>query len=115
MVLSSLFAGIAGSIYAYYYDYYVPFELDWAFNPVPMAFIGGVGTIIGPVIGAIIFVVFQHIFTLALGEAHVIIFGALFVITTLLLPGGLCELYELKGKIRRLVTRTGMTKELIKE
>jgi branched-chain amino acid transport system permease protein len=115
LVLSSLFAGIAGSIFAYYYAsyyYYVPFELDWAFNPVLVAFIGGVGTIIGPVIGAVIFVVLQHIFTLTLGEVHVVIFGALFIITVLLLPGGL---YELIGKVQRLLTRTGKTKVLIKE
>lgn len=113
LILSSLFAGLAGGIFAYYYAsyyYYAPFELDWAFYPVLVAFIGGVGTIIGPVIGAVIFVVLRQIFALTLGEMHVIIFGALFVITVLLLPGGL---YELIGKVRRLLTRTGKTKALI--
>ena len=114
LMLSSLFAGIAGSIYAYYYAsyyYYAPFDLDYAFNPVLVAFIGGVGTIIGPIIGSVIFVVLQRIFSLTLGQVHVLIFGALFILTVLLLPGGLVELV---GKIRRLLTHTRKTKDLLK-
>jgi branched-chain amino acid transport system permease protein len=102
LIISSLFAGLAGGIYAYYYAsyyYYAPFELDWAFNPVLVTFIGGVGTIIGPIIGSVIFVVLQHIFSITLGQVHVIIFGSLFVIIVLLLPGGL---YEAAEKVRRL-------------
>lgn len=114
LALSSLFAGMAGSIYAYYYTsyyYFAPFELDWAFNPVLVAFIGGVGTIVGPVIGAVIFVVLQRVFSLTLGNVHVMIFGAIFIVTVLLLPGGL---YEVAGKIRGLLTRTSKAKELVK-
>lgn len=114
LLLSSLLAGIAGSIFAYYYVsyyYFVPFELDWSFNPVLVTFVGGVGTIIGPVIGAVIFVVLRQIFSMTLGDVHVMIFGAIFIITVLLLPGGL---YEVGGKIRRLFTRTGKAKGLIK-
>lgn len=114
LALSSLFAGMAGGIYAYYYAsyyYFAPYELDWSFYPVLVAFIGGVGTIVGPVIGAAIFVVLRQIFALTLGEVHVVIFGALFVITVLLLPGGL---YEVVGKIRRLRTHPGKAKELVK-
>jgi branched-chain amino acid transport system permease protein len=105
LIISSLFAGLAGGLFAYYYAsyyYYAPFELDWAFNPVLVAFIGGVGTIIGPIIGSVIFVVLQHIFSLTLGEVHVIIFGSLFVIIVLLLPGGL---HEAAGKVRKLFSQ----------
>ncbi len=114
LIISSLFAGLAGGIFAYYYAsyyYYTTFELDWAFNPVLVTFIGGVGTIIGPIIGSAIFVVLQRVFSLTLGEVHVVIFGALFVIIVLLLPGGL---YEAAGKIRRLFSRTGKTKGMVK-
>lgn len=113
LMISSLFAGLAGGVYAYYYAsyyYYAPFELDWAFNPVLVTFIGGVGTLPGPIIGSVIFVVLQKIFSLTLGNVHVIIFGTLFVITVLLLPGGL---YELVGKIRRLFSRIGKTKGIV--
>jgi branched-chain amino acid transport system permease protein len=114
LVISSLFAGLAGGLYAYYYAsfyYYAPFDLDWAFNPVLVVFIGGVGTIIGPIIGSVIFVVLQKIFSVTLGQVHVIIFGTLFVITVLLLPGGL---YEAAGKVRRLFSRAGKTKGTVK-
>lgn len=106
LMVSSLFAGFAGAIFAFYYPsyyYYAPFDLDYAFNPVLVAFIGGVGTISGPIIGSVIFVVLQHIFSITLGQVHVLIFGTLFVITVLLLPGGLNEVV---GKVRRLFSHS---------
>jgi branched-chain amino acid transport system permease protein len=109
--LSSLFAGLAGGIYAFYYTsyyYYAPFALDWSFNPVLIAFIGGVGSISGPVIGAFVFQILSQIFALKLGNVHVMIFGAIFVVTVLLLPGGL---YELGGMVRRMFSRAGKVKE----
>ncbi len=112
LALSSLFAGFAGAVYAYYYSsyyYYAAFGLDWSFVPVLIAFIGGVGTIAGPVIGAAVYQILSQIFALKLGEVHVIIFGAIFVITVLLLPGGLVEL---GGKIRRLFVRKDKSKEI---
>ncbi len=113
LVVSSLFAGLAGGVYAYYYAsyyYFATFDLDWAFNPVLVTFIGGVGTIPGPIIGSVIFVVLQKYFSIYLGNVHVIIFGALFVIIVLLLPGGL---YEAAGKVRRLFSRIGKTKGIV--
>jgi len=94
LALSSFFAGLAGSMYAYYYAsyyYYVPFELGWCFDPLLIAFIGGVGTLTGPIIGTIIFVVLREVFTLTLGEAHIIIFGVIFILIVFILPGGLIE------------------------
>ncbi len=94
LALSAFFAGLAGSLFAYYYAsyyYYIPFELDWCFDPLLIAFIGGVGTLVGPTIGTIIFVVLRQIFTLTLGEAHIVIFGIIFILIVFILPGGLIE------------------------
>lgn len=92
--VSSFFAGLAGGVYAYYqasYYPYTPFGLLWAFEPVLITFIGGTGTILGPTIGAVGYVVLKELFAITLGEVSVIVFGILFILVVLFLPGGLIE------------------------
>ena len=51
--------------------------------------IGGAGTIAGPIIGSIFLVVLSEALALTLGEAHLIIFGILFIVVVLYFPFGL--------------------------
>jgi ABC-type branched-subunit amino acid transport system permease subunit len=67
-----------------------------------MAYIGGTGTIIGPIIGSIFFVGLKQMLVWNVGEYHLIIFGILFILIVLFLPGGLVEAWQ---KIQKLVTR----------
>jgi branched-chain amino acid transport system permease protein len=95
LMMSSFFGGLAGGLYAFFYAsyyWYTPFELLWCFEPILITFIGGAGTIIGPVIGSIFFVAMQEIFILTAGEAGTLIFGAAFILVVLLLPKGLVGL-----------------------
>jgi branched-chain amino acid transport system permease protein len=92
--LSSLFAGLAGSVFAYYhvsYYLYLPFSPVWTFDPLLIVFIGGVGTVLGPVVGAVFFVLLREFLAQVLVEAHLIVFGILFILVVILLPGGLLE------------------------
>jgi branched-chain amino acid transport system permease protein len=92
--ISSVFAGLVGGLYTYYYPsfyYHIPFNLYWCFDPLLITFIGGVGTVMGPIVGSVLFVVLRQIFALTMGEAHVIIFGGIFILIVLLLPGGLVD------------------------
>ena len=103
--VSAFLAGLAGGVYAYYqasYYYSTPFELIWAFEPLLIAFIGGTGTIIGPSIGAVCYVALRELFAITLGEASVIVFGGLFILVILFLPGGLVEA---AGKVSKLLAR----------
>jgi branched-chain amino acid transport system permease protein len=103
--VSSFFAGMAGGIYAYYqasYYPYTPFGLLWAFEPILITFIGGMGTILGPTIGAVGYVVLKELFAITLGEVSVIVFGTLFILVVLFLPGGLIEA---STKVLRLLAR----------
>jgi branched-chain amino acid transport system permease protein len=53
-----------------------------------MAIVGGIGTLVGPVVGAAIFLVVQEI--LSSYTAHWMIFmGLIFVLMVIFLPGGL--------------------------
>jgi ABC-type branched-subunit amino acid transport system permease subunit len=58
-----------------------------------MVFIGGTGTMIGPIIGAIFFVVLKELLALKLQELHIIVFAVLFIAVVLFLPGGLVEVW----------------------
>jgi branched-chain amino acid transport system permease protein len=95
-LISTFLAGLAGGVYAYYSSAAQPgylFESVWTFDAVVIVFVGGVGTITGPIIGSIFFVLLQRLLSLYLpGGMHVAVFGALFIVVVLFLPGGLIEL-----------------------
>lgn len=95
-LISTSLAGLAGGVYAYYAAAVRPgylFSALWTFDAVIIAFVGGVGTIAGPIIGAIFFVLLKQLLSLYLpGGSHVMVFGILFIIVVLYLPGGLIGL-----------------------
>jgi branched-chain amino acid transport system permease protein len=94
---SAFFAGLAGGAFAYYhvsYYYQFPFSPVWTFDAMLIAFIGGAGTIIGPIIGAVFYVVVKEVLAVALVEVHLIVFGVLFILVVLFLPGGFVEAWE---------------------
>lgn len=92
--VSAFLAGLAGGAFASYHPgYYLwyPFTPPWSLDVMTMAYIGGVGTIIGPVVGAMFYVLLKEWLVLNLGEYHLIVFGVLFILVVLFLPGGLVE------------------------
>lgn len=97
LIVSAFFAGLVGGAFAYYHvSYYLnmPFGPEWTFDPMMMAYIGGTGTIIGPIIGSIFFVLLKQLLVWNVGEYHLIIFGVLFILIVLFLPGGLVEAWK---------------------
>jgi branched-chain amino acid transport system permease protein len=103
--ISSFFAGLAGGAFAYYhvsYYFQFPFTPVWSLDTLTMVYIGGTGTILGPIIGAIFFVVLKEFLVLNVGEYHLIIFGVLFVLVVLFLPGGMVSAWK---KIRHSLGR----------
>lgn len=95
--ISSFFAGLAGAVFAYHQvSYYpsAPFAGSWSFDPLLITFVGGVGTLIGPLLGAFFFVFVREQLALTLGNLNIIIFGILFIVVVLALPGGLMDVWE---------------------
>ncbi|HEV8615732.1 MAG TPA: branched-chain amino acid ABC transporter permease, partial [Methylomirabilota bacterium] len=63
LALSTALAGLAGGLFAYYHISYYPshaFGPQWTFDALLMTFIGGVGTLHGPVLGAVLYVVLKE-------------------------------------------------------
>lgn len=105
LALSSLFTGLAGGVFAYQQiSYYpsAPFSPAWTFDALLIAFIGGQGTLVGPIIGAIFFVVVRDKLSVNLVDVHQVIFGVLFILIVLIFPGGLVEAWE---RLKKLVTK----------
>jgi len=107
LAISTALAGLAGGAFAYYHVSYYPqhtFTPVWTFDAVLMSFVGGVGTIHGPVLGALFYVILKEVLALRWVEFHLIIFGVLFILVVLFLPGGLVEAWN---RLRRSVSRSG--------
>lgn len=67
--------------------------------------IGGVGMLTGPIIGSVFLVILSEVFALTLGEAHLILFGILFILVVLFFPYGLAgsehKVCQWMARIRR--------------
>ena len=106
VAVSTGLAGLTGGLFAYYHISYYPqhaFSPTWTFDALLITFIGGVGTVHGPVLGAAFYVLLKEYLALRWVDAHLLIFGVLFVVIVLLLPGGLVEAVERLS--RRLARR----------
>jgi branched-chain amino acid transport system permease protein len=92
--ISAGLAALAGGALAFFSVSVYPsfwFSPEWTFDALLVAFIGGVGTLSGPLIGSVFFVLIRNLLAANLVEFHVIIFGTLFILVVLLLPGGMVE------------------------
>ncbi len=102
-VISAFFVGMIGGVWGYFLNSVFP---QSAFNPLNdisvalMGFMGGLGTLAGPIIGALIVEPAQQYFqfispppalksALDSGGFYLIIYGALFLAIMLLLPDGI--------------------------
>lgn len=103
LVTSTALAGLAGGLFAYYHISYYPqhpFSPHWTFDALLVTYIGGVGTLHGPVLGAVFYVFLKEYLAIRWVDLHLLIFGVLFIVIVLLLPGGLVEA---GGRLRQLV------------
>jgi branched-chain amino acid transport system permease protein len=105
LALSALFMGLAGGVFAFQQIAYypeAPFFPTWTFDAVMIAYIGGVGTIAGPIVGGAFYVLVRERLAANLTSAHQVIFGVLFILIVLLFPGGLLDIFT---RVRNLVAR----------
>ncbi len=99
--ISSFLAGITGATFAYYQVSYYPqlvFDPSWTLDALLITFVGGLGTLFGPALGAVFYIVVREQLAVTLVNVHPIIFGVLFIVVVLVLPGGLMDLW---GWIKR--------------
>lgn len=94
--LSGVFVGMAGAIYASWVNYIEPpdvFDILLSVKPLVMVLLGGLGTIFGPAVGALILLVFEEVVWRNLLTLHAAALGIIIVLLVLFLPNGLLALF----------------------
>ena len=90
--LSGLLTAMAGAMYAFQQVTIYPtrlFDVDITVLMVIMAVIGGTGTVIGPVLGAVALQFLSEWLRTNYTDLHTMIFGAIIVLAVVLLPMGI--------------------------
>jgi branched-chain amino acid transport system permease protein len=115
LFLSGLMIGICGSFYASYFSYIEPgdmFGFDRSISWVLMGVIGGIGTIGGPALGAVIFVIVQQYLLRYYSQLYLGLYGTLLVLIILFEPLGLTGLFNrLLRRARPDLSVTGVAGE----
>ncbi|MDQ6662584.1 MAG: branched-chain amino acid ABC transporter permease, partial [Chloroflexota bacterium] len=93
-VISGFLIGLAGAAYAYYIGIISPpsaFDPSFDITIALMAFLGGIGTLWGPLLGAVLLEPLQQYITIQFGGngLDLIIYGSLFLAILLLWPEGI--------------------------
>jgi branched-chain amino acid transport system permease protein len=95
LVLSGTMVGVCGGFYASYQAFIDPqdmFSFDRAISFILMGVIGGLGTILGPTLGAIVFVIIQEFLLASYSQLYLGLYGILLVLIILFEPLGLSGL-----------------------
>ena len=93
-VISAALVGMIGAVYAYYVTFIYP---QFVFDPligismVLMVFLGGLGTLSGPVVGALLLEPAQLQFAYRFGASklYLVLYSAVFLVVILLMPRGI--------------------------
>lgn len=88
--ISSGIAGIAGCIYASYNQFITPetFTLNASIKILTICVVGGIGTIIGPLVGSVFISMVSEYFR-NFADLEQVIYGAMLVIVIVLMPRGI--------------------------
>ncbi len=93
--LSALFAGIAGGIHAYKITFIEPgpvFSVEITVQMIVMSVFGGVGTIIGPTIGAFLLEIISELLSNYILLLHATFFGLVVILAIVFTPRGLVDI-----------------------
>jgi len=100
--LGAAIAGLAGVFYPGFVGTLVPdaFNIVESFTMMAMVIVGGMGTMVGPVIGAVVLTFLPELLR-DFGELRLMIYGLALTLVVLFMPGGIVQAWtSLRGRLR---------------
>jgi len=93
--LGAAIGGLAGCFYPGFVGTLVPdaFNIVESFTMMAMVIVGGMGTMIGPVLGAVV-LTFLHELLRGFGELRLMIYGVALTLVVLFMPGGIVQAWH---------------------
>lgn len=107
-IVAAAFAGVAGSIYALFQNLISSGALDifTSFAPITMTMIGGIGSFLGPVLGAAIIQIIEELTTRFTEQVELVV-GLILILVVLFVPMGavgLLKMFKQKWLTRVLLS-----------
>lgn len=106
--VGAMIAGLAGSFYPSFVGTLVPdaFAVIESFSYLAMVVVGGMGTMIGPVIGAVVLTLLPELLR-SIGDARLLVYGLSLTVVVLFMPGGILQAVQLlKSKFDKLLNKS---------
>ncbi len=103
-VLSAVFPAVAGGIQAYkvlYIDPPAVFFVQITIAMALMSMLGGKGTVIGPIVGAVLLYTVQELSWVNFPSAHLVAYGLFIIVVARFMPRGLMGLAIDRGWVRK--------------
>jgi branched-chain amino acid transport system permease protein len=91
LAISAACTALVGSFAAFYVGFIEPqqvFGIDVSIQMVLTAIIGGIGTVAGPVLGAVVLVLISEGLRTSIAQAHLLVYGILVILVILVMPDG---------------------------
>ena len=101
-IISAVFTGAVGAIWAWWITFIEvgsAFDISISVRGYIMMLLGGMATIVGPVIGAVLFEVASNVAWSKFSGTHKMLLGAFVVLVVLILPNGLVDFFS--GRLLR--------------
>lgn len=94
--VSAAIAGLAGCFYPGFVGTLVPdaFGIVESFTMLAMVIVGGMGTMIGPVIGAVVLTFLPEVLR-GFGDFRLIVYGLALTLVVLFMPGGILQAWQI--------------------
>lgn len=111
VVISGIIAGLAGAMMAMWESSATPQMMDsgMTISALLMTIIGGVGTLIGPMLGAAVLELLGYVLNTTLGSIWQLAIGILYVLLVMFLPYGIVGTWRHRGTDWRQVWRERLT------
>jgi branched-chain amino acid transport system permease protein len=92
LLMSAFLTALAGALYGSAFQFIVPdsiLTIDISIQIAIITMLGGAGTLLGPIVGAVLLLTASEAFKNQFQESHLLIYGVLIVLVVLFLPEGI--------------------------